>query len=294
MIKIAGIDQGTTSTKSMLLVESKGSSIKFQKPHKLITKNSGWVEHDPEEIYANIIDSLKSVGDVDAIGLSHQGETIVAWEADTKLPLYNMIVWQDQRTQKKVEQLKLDGFEPTIQEKTGLLLDSYFPASKIAWLIENVSEVKRALRRGNLRVGTSESFFIDRLTGVYCTDYNSASRTSLFNNKTLQWDDELCKIFNVPIEILPPIKSSIGEFGTHKLDGKNVPITAVMVDQFASVYGHGCRKSGDCKVTFGTGAFMQVLSGKEFIVDQKTGLSSALFWKFPNEKPVFWFGCWCL
>ena len=286
-IRIAGIDQGTTSTKVLLLKGSGKNKIKYQKCHKQITPNPGWVEHDPEEIYQNIIDSLQCVGEVDAIGLTHQGETIVAWDSETKAPLYNMIVWQDQRTEKKVQELKEAGHEPAIQEKTGLLLDSYFPASKMAWLIDNVDKVKTALDKGRLRIGTSESFFIDRLTGVYCTDYNSASRTSLFNAKTLQWDEALCSIFNVPIDILPPIKENIGHYGYHHLNGKDVPITAVMVDQFASAYGHGCRVKGDSKATFGTGAFMQVLTGEDFIIDKDTGLSSALFWKFPNEAPVY-------
>ncbi|HIP49228.1 MAG TPA: glycerol kinase [Lutibacter sp.] len=286
-IRIAAVDQGTTSTKIMSLENNGESKITFQRTHAQIVKNSGWVEHNPDEIYENICYSLQSVENIDAIGLSHQGETIVAWDAHTKEALYNMIVWQDQRTEKEVQRLKDDGLEPIIQEKTGLLLDSYFPASKISWLLKNVPAVKLALKKKRLRIGTSESFFIDRLTGVYCTDYNSASRTSLFNAKTLEWDDELCKIFDVPIDILPPIRSNIGEFGFHKLNGKYIPLTSVMVDQFAAVYGHGCSKIGDSKATFGTGAFMQVITGNELVVDKKTGLSSALFWKFGDEKPVF-------
>ena len=286
--KIIAIDQGTTSTKALLLEESGKNVITFQRAHRQITHKSGWVEHDPEEIYANILNALQSVDDgIDAIGLSHQGETIIAWDAHTKEALYNMIVWQDQRTEHAVQILKDRGYEAVIQDKTGLPLDSYFPASKMAWLINNIDSVKTALSKGRLRIGTSESFFIDRLTGVYYTDFNSASRTSLFNAKTLEWDDELCKIFGVPIEILPPIKSNIGEFGFHKLNGKQVPITAVMVDQFAAVYGHGCRQKGDAKATFGTGAFMQVITGNELIVDKETGLSSALFWKFGDKEPVF-------
>ncbi len=285
--KIVGIDQGTTSTKMLLLDETGNSKIMFQKSHKQIKINPGWVEHDPEEIYENILQALTCVEDIDAIGFSHQGETVVAWDSETKEALYNMIVWQDQRTQADIEKLKKEGYEPIIQEKTGLLLDSYFPASKISWLIANVKKVKTALKNKTLRIGTSDSFFIDRLTNVYCTDYNSASRTSLFNAKTLSWDDELCKIFNVPIEILPSIQNNVSHFGFHNLKGKKIPITAVMVDQFASVYGHGCRKKGDCKATFGTGAFMQVLTGENFMVDKKNGLSSALFWKFENEKPIY-------
>ena len=284
---VVGIDQGTTSTKILSLNKSGKSELKFQKNHKQIINNKSWVEHNPDEIYTNILNSLKCVDNIEAIGLAHQGETVIAWDSITKEALYNMIVWQDNRTQKEILKLKNDGYETIIKEKTGLLLDSYFPASKISWLIKNVKAVKSALKNGRLRVGTSESFFIDRLTGVYCTDYNSASRTSLFNVKTLEWDEELCKIFQVPIDILPKLKHNIDNFGFHKINGKYIPITSVMVDQFASVYGHGCRKKGDSKATFGTGAFMQVLTGEEFIIDKKTGLSSSLFWKFKDEKPIY-------
>ena len=285
--KVIAIDQGTTSTKALLLDTSGKLLVTYQKTHKQITPKSGWIEHDPEEIYAHILEALQSAGSVDAIGLSHQGETIIAWDAETKKPLYNMIVWQDQRTEKRITELKNQGHEPRIQEKTGLLLDSYFPASKMAWLLENVVPVQKALKANRLRIGTSESFFVDRLTGVYSTDYNSASRTSLFNAHTLTWDEELCRLFSVPIEILPPIRDTVGEFGFHKLNGKDTPITAVIIDQFASVYGHGCHAPSDAKATFGTGAFMQVVTGDTLIVDTTTGLSSALFWKFDNENPVF-------
>ena len=285
--KVIAVDQGTTSTKGLLLDTTGKLLVTYQKTHRQITPEPGWVEHDPEEIYAHILEALQSTGSVDAIGLSHQGETIIAWDAETKKPLYNMIVWQDQRTEKRIAALKEQGHEPHIQEKTGLLLDSYFPASKMAWLLENVESVQKALKANRLRIGTSESFFIDRLTGVYSTDYNSASRTSLFNAHTLTWDEELCRLFSVPIEILPPIRDTVGEFGFHVLNGKDTPITAVIIDQFASVYGHGCHAPSDAKATFGTGAFMQVVTGDELIVDATTGLSSALFWKFDNESPVF-------
>ncbi len=286
-VKVIAIDQGTTSTKALLVDQFGKIELTFQKPHLQITPRAGWVEHDPEEIYTNILLALESAGSVDAIGLSHQGETIVAWDAITKKPLYNMIVWQDQRTEDRVMKLKEKGYESIILEKTGLPLDSYFPASKFAWLLKNIDAVKQAYQEKHLRIGTSESFFLDRLTGIYGTDYNSASRTSLFNAKTLQWDEELCNIFSVPIELLPPIRNNIGFFGYHTLEGKKVPITAVMVDQFASAYGHGCRKSGDAKVTFGTGAFLQTIVGNNLVVDPSKKLSSALFWKFEGEKPVY-------
>ncbi len=286
-MKAVAIDQGTTSTKSLLVDQTGEMRLVFQKTHQQITPKPGWVEHDPEEIYAHILLALESAGVVDAIGLSHQGETIIAWDAENKKPLYNMIVWQDQRTAQRVEELKEKGHGPEVLEKTGLPLDSYFPASKFAWLLENVDAVQEAYNSGRLRIGTSESFFIDRLTGEYGTDYNSASRTSLLNAKTLEWDESLCRIFGVPIELLPPIQHNTGVFGYRILHGKKVPITAVMVDQFAAVYGHGCRRSGETKVTFGTGAFLQTITGEELVVDPQKKLSSALFWKLKGEAPLF-------
>lgn len=282
-----GIDQGTTSTKALILSSSGETEVIYQKRHEQIIKQVGWVEHDPDEIFNNICEAIELAGQVDAIGLTHQGETVVAWDSQTKEALYNMIVWQDERTQKEVDKLKEQGYEKTVQEKTGLFLDSYFSASKIAWLINNVPKVKTALKENRLRIGTSESFFTDRLTNVYCTDYNTASRTSLFNNKTLSWDEELCKIFGVPIDILPPIKNNIDDFGTYNNKGISIPVRAVMVDQFSSIYAHKCHKEGDSKVTFGTGAFMQALTGEKFIVDDKARISSALFWKFKDSNPIF-------
>ncbi len=210
-------------------------------PHKQITLNSGWVEHDPEEILANIIKCLHSCEVVDAIGLCHQGESIGVG-CGRKRPLYNAIVWQDLRTEKTISMLKEAGLEPLVQSKSGLPLDPYFSASKMGWIIENVVGAKTLADKNKLRIGTMDAFFLDRLCGVFVTDYNSASRTSLLNIHTLEWDQELCDIFGVPIHCLPPIKDNIGDFGAINLDGHLTPVTAIIVDQFAGTFGHGCRE----------------------------------------------------
>ncbi len=288
--RYAAIDQGTTSTKAVVFDNSaKDPSYHcvMAIEHEQITPNSGWVEHDPEEILANIKKCISSCGNVDAIGICHQGESIVAWNAETGQPLYNAIVWQDMRTEDEVRKLKQDGFEVTVKEKTGLPLDPYFSASKMGWILKNVKGASALAQKGNLRLGTMDAFFLDRLCGNFFTDYNSASRTSLFNIHTLEWDQELCEIFGVPIHCLPEIKDTVGLFGTVVQDGHQTPITASLVDQFAGIYGHGCTKKGDAKVTLGTGAFIQSLSGNEIRDVGNTGLLPTLCWKFPKEEPVF-------
>ncbi|QBH96651.1 glycerol kinase [Limnobaculum zhutongyuii] len=285
--RYAAIDQGTTGTRIVVFDENGRSHSPMSIPHKQITLNSGWVEHDPEEILANIMKCLSGCEVVDALGICHQGESIVAWHADSKKPLYNAIIWQDMRTEKRIQQMKDQGLEPLVQQKSGLPLDPYFSASKMNWIIENIVGVKQLADKGKLRIGTMDAFFLDRLCGIYCTDYNAASRTSLFNIHTLSWDPELCEIFGVPIHCLPEIRDTVGDFGSINLDGHITPVTAVIVDQFAGTYGHGCRNQGDAKVTFGTGAFLQSLTGTTIAETKGSGLLPTLCWKFPGQEPIF-------
>ena len=288
--RYAAIDQGTSSTRIITFDEFSdysqlctGLGIK----HEQITPKRGWVEHNPLEILGNIKRCLLSVNSIDALGLCHQGESVVAWDGATGRPIYNAIVWQDQRTEAALHQLKKDNLEPLVIARTGLPLDPYFSASKIGWIIENAPEAKTLLSKGRLRVGTMDSFFMDHLCGSFLTDFNSASRTSLFNIHTMTWDPELCEIFGVPIQCLPEIRSNIGEFGIVHGGLKPLPLTACIVDQFAGVYGHGCREPGDTKITFGTGAFIQSLTSEKVLDQKKTGLLPTLCWKLPNENPMF-------
>ncbi|MBK5142636.1 glycerol kinase [Budviciaceae bacterium BWR-B9] len=285
--RYAAIDQGTTGTRIVVFDENGRSHSPMSIPHKQITLNSGWVEHDPEEILANMMKCLSGCEVVDALGICHQGESIVAWHADSKKPLYNAIIWQDMRTEKRIQHMKDQGLEPLVQQKSGLPLDPYFSASKMNWIIENIVGVKQLADKGKLRIGTMDAFFLDRLCGIYCTDYNAASRTSLFNIHTLTWDPELCEIFGVPMHCLPEIRDTVGDFGSINLDGHITPVTAVIVDQFAGTYGHGCRNQGDAKVTFGTGAFLQSLTGTAIAETKGSGLLPTLCWKFPDQKPIF-------
>lgn len=285
--RYAAIDQGTTGTRVVVFDENGRSHSPMSIPHKQITLNNGWVEHDPEEILGNIMKCLSSCEVVDALGICHQGESIVAWHSDTKKPLYNAIVWQDMRTEKRIQQMKDDGLEPFVQARSGLPLDPYFSASKMNWILENIVGAKQLADKGKLRIGTMDAFFLDRLCGVFYTDYNAASRTSLFNIHTLAWDPELCEIFGVPMHCLPEIRDTIGDFGQVNLDGHLTPVTAILVDQFAGTYGHGCRTQGHAKITFGTGAFLQSLTGNSIAPTEGTGLLPVLCWKFPNQLPVY-------
>lgn len=285
--RYAAIDQGTTGTRSVVFDERGQYHSPLSLSHKQITPNVGWVEHDPEEILSNIVRCLEGCGLIDAIGICHQGESVVAWDRESGHPLYNAIIWQDMRTEAQIQKMKDEGLEPRIKAKSGLPLDPYFSASKLGWIVNNVAGARELAARGRLCLGTMDAFFLHRLCGTYSTDFNSASRTSLLNIHTLNWDEELCELFGVPIQCLPPIKDNIGHFGTLTLEGRQVPVTAMIVDQFAGIYGHGCRKPGDSKITFGTGAFLQSISGNQPPEVGDSGLLPTLCWKFPGEEPVF-------
>jgi glycerol kinase len=238
----------------------------------------GWVEHDPLELLANVEACLEAAGPVDAIGLANQGESCLAWDRVSGAPLSPVIVWQDDRTAAAVARLRAAGLGPLVAERAGSPLDPYFSASKLAWLLEHNPAARAARRAGRLRLGTSDAFLLRRLTGVDATDATTASRTSLMNLRDLAWDPALCEAFGVPGELLPPIRTTSGDFGLWR----GVPVRASVVDQQAALHGHGCRAPGEAKVTFGTGAFALALSaGPE--VRSATGLTSTVAWSAPGE-----------
>jgi len=285
--RYAAIDQGTTGTRVVVFSEDGKYFSPGAIAHKQLTPNAGWVEHDPMEILRNIRACLSHCGVVDAIGLAHQGESVVAWDAQSGLPLYNAIIWQDQRTENVIRRLRAEGVEGRVQAKTGLPLDTYFSASKLGWIMRNVPGANELSRRGQLRLGTMDAFFMFHLCGTHVTDYNSASRTSLFNIHTLEWDEELCRLFDVPIEALPEVRHNTSHFGDVRYEGNTTPLTACIVDQFAGTYGHGCLEPGQMKITFGTGAFLQSITGNTVPDAQNSGLLPTLCWKLPGEQPVY-------
>jgi glycerol kinase len=258
------IDQGTTSTRALLVEPDGKARVLHSVAHRQIYPEPSLVEHDPEELIRNIRHCLTAAGtvdDVQAVGIDNQGESCLAWDAETGEAVGNVIVWQDGRTSAVTEGLRRDGSEAMVLDRAGLPLDPYFSASKLGWILQHNEEAQRLAKRGRLRLGTTDAFFRDRLTGRFQTDISTASRTSLMNIATGDWDEEMCRLFGVPIEFLPPILPTTGDLGALDCGGAKLPLTASIVDQQASLYGHGCRVAGDVKITFGTGAFALQVSG---------------------------------
>lgn len=279
-MRIAAIDQGTTSTRILVAASDGAPTVVRSVQHEQHHPQPGYVEHDPEELIANIKTCLSAVDRIDAIGIDNQGESCLAWDAKTGEALSPVIVWQDARTSGEIDQLKQEGAEDLTLARAGLPLDAYFSASKLRWLLDRLPAVQTAYRQNRLRLGTTDAFFLQRLTGQCATDITTASRTSLMNLETGQWDTELCTLFGVPIETLPEIRSTVGDFGTIG----STPVTAAAVDQQAALYGHDCRKPGDIKITFGTGAFVLAITGGEIVKTPERGLLPTVAWQIGKQR----------
>lgn len=271
---ILAIDQGTTSTRAIVFDAKLNIKAVGQKEFKQFYPASGWVEHDPEEIWASVLTTAKAAirkakikpAQIKSIGITNQRETTVIWDRITGKPIYNAIVWQDRRTSEKCERLKADGLEPAFTQRTGLLLDPYFSGTKIAWILDRVKGARAKAEAGTLCFGTIDSFLIYRLTGgkVHATDATNASRTLLCNIHDGQWDDELLGHLNVPRGILPMIKNCADDFGIcdHKFFGSAIPIGGVAGDQHAALIGQACFQPGMVKSTYGTGCFAMLNTGE--------------------------------
>ncbi len=280
MADILAIDQGTTSTKAYRLDEDDAFTLVGTVRHRQIIPRSGWVEHNPAELLGAIRELIASAGPVSFAGLANQGETVVAWDARTKHPLHNAIVWQDERTAATVEALRAQGVEALTRERAGLPLDAYFSATKLRWLLDNADGAAALHRAGRLRLGTSDAFFLDWLTGTFATDVSTASRTSLMDLAARRWDPDLCAAFGVPIECLPEIRPTVADFGT--LAG-GTAVTASIVDQQAALFGHACDADGDIKITFGTGAFALGLIGTAPPRHDAAGLLPTCAWQIGGD-----------
>ena len=276
---VLAIDQGTTGTKiHRLFLDGKFETV-ARSEHRQILPRPGWVEHDPEELLRHVCLAQESDARPLAIGIANQGETVVAWDAETGRPIHNAIVWQDSRSSDFTDRLKAEDAEELTRSVAGLPLDPYFSASKLRWLLDHVPEAKDLLRQRRLRLGTSDAFFVHRLTGVCSTDVTTASRTSLMSLESRTWDHRLCRLFGVPEECLPEIKPSAGFFGAWN----DIPVTASITDQQAALFGHGCRETGQAKITFGTGAFALCLVGARPVLEPQSGLASTIAWQLPGE-----------
>ena len=275
---IVSLDQGTTSSRAVIFDDRSQLREVVQKEFKQIYPKPGWVEHDPMEIYASqyavLIEAVAKSGispeKIAAIGITNQRETTVVWNKNTGKPVYNAIVWQCRRTAELVEQILADGLGDYIRENTGLVPDAYFSATKIKWILDNVEGAREQAERGELLFGTVDTWLIWKLTEgrVFATDRTNASRTMLYNIRTLQWDSRLCDYFGIPASMLPEVKASSDDYGTVSILGRDVPICGVAGDQQAALYGQACFSEGDVKNTYGTGCFLLMNIGNRFITSQ--------------------------
>ena len=286
---IVAIDQGTTSTRAILF-DTKGN-IKFisQFEFKQYFPRDGWVEHNPNEIWSTTLKVLKKVikrasnlkGKIISIGITNQRETTILWNKKTGKPIYNAIVWQDRRTMEYCKFLKKNNYEKIIRKKTGLLIDPYFSATKIKWILENVKISKKLLKKNNLLFGTVDTFLIWKLTKgkKHLTEATNASRTMLFNINNNRWDDKILKKLNISKDILPEVKNSADDFGftNKKIVGKELPISAVLGDQHAAAVGQACFEKGSIKCTYGTGAFAMMNTGSKKIYSKNKLLTTICY-----------------
>ena len=287
---ILAFDQGTTSSRAIVF-NQKGSLVSVaQKEFTQIYPQAGWVEHDAREIWSSqvsvaaeaILKANLLAMDIAAIGITNQRETTVIWDRATGTPLYNAIVWQDRRTADYCDSLKTQGLATMIQERTGLVIDAYFSATKVRWILENVDGAREKAEAGDLAFGTVDSWLIWNLTGgkVHVTDVGNASRTLLYNISTLEWDEELLELFEIPASMLPEVKSSSELFGetSANLFATKIPISGVAGDQQAALFGQLCTQPGMVKNTYGTGCFMLMNIGDKPILSNNN-LVTTIAWR---------------
>jgi len=295
---VVALDQGTTTSRAILFNRAGGIVTRAQYPFRQIYPQPGWVEHDPMEIWATEKKALAEAVDaahidpkqIAALGITNQRETTILWERATGKPVYNAIVWQCRRTAAICDMLKAAGMAEKITEKTGLVIDAYFSGTKIKWIMDNVPGVKERAERGELCAGTVDSWLIWNLTGgeAHVTDYSNASRTMLFNIHTLQWDEELCRVLGIPVDMLPKPCSNSEVYGTvaEGIPGletlAGIPICGSAGDQQAALFGQGCFTPGQAKNTYGTGCFALMNVGKE-AVRSKSGLVTSIGWQVGGE-----------
>lgn len=291
---ILSIDQGTTSSRAIVFNHEGDIEAIAQKEFTQFYPQPGWVEHDANEIWSSqagvVAEAVLKAGlrpvNIAAIGITNQRETTVIWDKATGRPVYNAIVWQDRRTSGFCDDLKEKGFDKVIQEKTGLIVDAYFSATKIKWILDNVPEARQKAVAGNLAFGTIDSWLVWNLTGgkTHVTDVTNASRTMLFNIHTLQWDQELLNIFDVPSNMLPEVRSSSEIFGetAGEILASKIPIAGIAGDQQAALFGQMCIRTGMVKSTYGTGCFMLMNIGNKPVIS-KNNLITTIAWKIGND-----------
>ncbi|MCL5005911.1 MAG: glycerol kinase GlpK [Acidobacteria bacterium] len=289
---VLALDQGTTSSRAILYdqegIPRSSANLEFKQYYP----QAGWVEHDPEEIWQSqraaaekvLADVRVRAADIAAIGITNQRETVLLWERATGKPVYPAIVWQCRRTAPMCDRLRQEGFDRVLRSKTGLITDAYFSGTKIAWLLDNLPGVRVRAQRGELAAGTIDTWLIWKLTGgrVHATDVSNASRTLLFNIKSLQWDEEILHHFNIPHALLPRVIESSGVLAETDILGGTIPLAGVAGDQQASLFGHQCFARGSAKNTYGTGLFLLMNAGEE-VPSSTSGLVATIGWSLKGK-----------
>ena len=289
---VVALDQGTTSSKAVVFDQNGEIIGVCQKEFSQFFPKDGWVEHDANEIWDTqwevfkkvLKDNQISVKEIAAIGITNQRETTVVWDKYSGKPIYHAIVWQDRRTASICEQLKKLGLEQYCKENTGLVIDAYFSGTKLKWLLDNVKGAREKVKRGDLLFGTIDTWLIWKLSkgAVHATDPSNASRTLLYNIRSMQWDSKLCDAMDIPKSMLPEVRDSSGNFGSVEIDGTQIPITGVAGDQQAALFGQTCFQPGMAKNTYGTGSFMLMNTG-ENPHTSKFGLLTTVAWQLNGE-----------
>ena len=291
---ILSLDQGTSSSRAIVFDHKGQIRSMAQREFTQIFPRSGWVEHNPHEIWSSqasvIAEAITSIGidgsNIAGIGITNQRETTIVWDSETEEPIYNAIVWQDRRTSEYCDQLKAEGKTEFIRERTGLIIDAYFSATKVKWILDNVPGARERAQKGKLMFGTVDTWLIWRLTRgeVHVTDVSNASRTMLFNIHTLKWDEELLALFDIPLSMMPEVRSSSEVYGHTKttIFAHRVPIAGIAGDQQAALFGQMCVEPGAVKNTYGTGCFLLMNSGEKPI-DSKNNLLTTIAWKIGDK-----------
>ena len=288
MSNFLAIDQGTTSSRAIVFNSQHNVITDSQQEYSLSYPNDGWVEADPVDILNTVRDTvsdvLKKENAITACGITNQRESTIVWSRETGEPIYPAIIWQDRRTHMLCKELRDSGHEKMVREKTGLVIDPYFSATKIKWILDNVDGARQLADYGKLMFGTIDSYLIYKLTKEkeHYTDVTNASRTMLFNINDMKWDKDLLDLFDIPLSMMPKVQSCDAHFGTLDIDNKNISIKGVIGDQQAALVGQNCFNYGDMKSTYGTGCFLMV-NTKENIITLDEGLLTTIGYQFNNE-----------
>jgi glycerol kinase len=292
---ILSIDQGTTSTRAIIFDHNSNMIAMASEEIKQIYPHPGWVEHNPNQIWVSVLAVMARVlleanlkpQDIHAIGITNQRETTIVWDKATGQPIYNAIVWQSRQTSSICDDLKNQGLSPLFKEKTGLMIDAYFSATKIKWILDHVPGAREKANQGQLLFGTIDTWLVYKLSGdkLHITDYTNASRTLLYNIHELKWDESLCQILDIPMSMLPEVHQSSSLYGytaPHHFFGKKVPISGIAGDQQAALFGQTCFEKGMVKNTYGTGCFMLMNTGDQAITSEH-GLLTTIAWGIDHK-----------